>query len=873
MSFLFLPAQVEAVRLEGLLDFLDRLLAEVRDRGELVLGLRDEVADRLDADALEAVVRADAELELLDREVLHPVCERLGRAGAVGRRRRSLAEALDLLDVREDRELADEDLRRLRDRLLGIDRAVGRDVEAQLVVVRPLPDARRFDVVRDAAYRREDRVDRDHTDRRLRAAREIRRRVAPAAADRERHLEAPAVCEVREHEVRIEDLEVGRRLDVARGDLAGAARRHANLDLRRLAVEHADHALEVEDDVRDVLANARDRRELVRDALDLHRGDCGALERREQHAAQRVSEGVTEAAVERLDHEDSALFVHFLVDDLRNLEVHQAGSGCQSDPFSLASLLAVELDDQRFLDGRVDLVPLGPLQDLSGQVVVVGLEPRRHGCGEVGRVADDRLGRRAGRDRDHVVRPHLVARDVHATAVHVEVPVPHELPGLRARSGEAEAVDDVVETRLEDPQQVLTGDAGTARRLLVIRAELLLEQAVVAARLLLLAQLLQVLALLDAATAVLARRVAATLDRALLGQAALALEEELHPLAAALLALRTAIAGHLDAPPLLRADAVVRLRRHVADAEDLEAGGLERANRRLPTRARALDEDLDLLQAVLHALPRAGVGGDLRGERRRLARALEARGAGRLPRDHVAVLVGQRHDRVVEGRLDVRLADRDVLADATARATSGRLTTGRRHLLRLLPAADGLLRALARTRVRLRALAVHRQPAPVAQAAVRADLGQPLDRLRALTAEVAFHLEVRVDVVAELRDFLVGQVLDLRVRRETELPERLLRSREADAVDVGQPDLEPLLIRKVHSGDTCQIRLLALALLVPWIRADDHRLAVPLDDAAPLTHRLDRGSYFHLSDTSSNCAKSARGMTAPTRTRHGSKLA
>jgi len=42
---------------------------------KLVLGLDDQVADRLDADALEAVVRAHAELELLDREVLHPVRE------------------------------------------------------------------------------------------------------------------------------------------------------------------------------------------------------------------------------------------------------------------------------------------------------------------------------------------------------------------------------------------------------------------------------------------------------------------------------------------------------------------------------------------------------------------------------------------------------------------------------------------------------------------------------------------------------------------------------------------------------------------------------------------------------------------------------
>src|ERR1700690_327639 len=91
--------QPQAVRREGLLHFLDRLLAEVRDRRKLGLRLGDEIADRLDADALQAVVRPDAELELLDREVLHPVRER--RLGGLDRS--CLAEALDLLDVREDR--------------------------------------------------------------------------------------------------------------------------------------------------------------------------------------------------------------------------------------------------------------------------------------------------------------------------------------------------------------------------------------------------------------------------------------------------------------------------------------------------------------------------------------------------------------------------------------------------------------------------------------------------------------------------------------------------------------------------------------------------------------------------------------------------
>src|SRR6185295_8059490 len=57
----FVPER-QPVGLEGLADFLDRLLAEIRNRGELALGLRDEVADRLDADTLEAVVAPHSEL-------------------------------------------------------------------------------------------------------------------------------------------------------------------------------------------------------------------------------------------------------------------------------------------------------------------------------------------------------------------------------------------------------------------------------------------------------------------------------------------------------------------------------------------------------------------------------------------------------------------------------------------------------------------------------------------------------------------------------------------------------------------------------------------------------------------------------------------
>jgi hypothetical protein len=73
---------------------------------------------------------------------------------------------------------------------------------------------------------------------------------------------------------------------------------------------------------------------------------------------------------------------------------------------------------------------------------------------------------------------------------------------------------------------------------------LLLEQTVVPPSLLLLAQLEQILALLDAPAAMLSRRIASPLDGALLCQAPLALQEELDPLTPAEPALRPEVTRH-----------------------------------------------------------------------------------------------------------------------------------------------------------------------------------------------------------------------------------------------------------------------------------------------------------------------------------------
>src|ERR671930_135427 len=113
----------------------------------------------------------------------------------------------------------------------------------------------------------------------------------------------------------------------------------------------------------------------------------------------------------------------------------------------------------------------------------------RAGSREVCGVANDLLSRAPRRHRDDVVRLDLVARDVDPPAVDVEMAVADELARLRPGSCKAEPIYHVVEPRLEDPQQLLARDAGALCRLRVVGAELLLEQAVVAARLLLLAQL------------------------------------------------------------------------------------------------------------------------------------------------------------------------------------------------------------------------------------------------------------------------------------------------------------------------------------------------------------------------------------------------
>src|SRR3954451_17476156 len=166
------------------------------------------------------------------------------------------------------------------------------------------------------------------------------------------------------------------------------------------------------------------------------------------------------------------------------------------------SLLRVVLDDELLLDRHVDLGPDRELVDEHPHPRRKRLEPGGHHALAVGLAGDDE-GRHLQRlltDVDHVVRGDLERRDVDLLAVDEEVTVHDQLAGVPTRPGEPGAVHDVVEAALEQLEQVVTGLAGAAGGLGVVVVELLLEDAVGEASLLLLAKLEEVLALLDPPT-------------------------------------------------------------------------------------------------------------------------------------------------------------------------------------------------------------------------------------------------------------------------------------------------------------------------------------------------------------------------------------
>ncbi len=182
--------------------------------------------------------------------------------------------------------------------VIGRDRAIGFDLHGQFVIIKHLTFAGRLHVIGHFLDRRIDRVDRNEADGRIFGLVLVSRDIAFAGVDGQLDKQIGAVIKVADHVLFVENFDA-----VAFGDVtSGNNTRTFGIDRQALGAFdfHAQgNAFEVQDDVGDIFAHARNRGKLVQHVVNLDRCDGGALQARHQNAAQRVPEGQTKTAFQR----------------------------------------------------------------------------------------------------------------------------------------------------------------------------------------------------------------------------------------------------------------------------------------------------------------------------------------------------------------------------------------------------------------------------------------------------------------------------------------------------------------------------------------------------------------------------------------------
>src|SRR5690606_35285151 len=144
-------------------------------------------------------------------------------------------------------------------------------------------------------------VNRNETDRSVFRAITVGRHIALAGVDGEFHADFSAFVQRADDVIRVEDLDIADSLNVASRNDAWAflADDHA---LRAFAFHADGDFLDVQNDIRNVFADARDRREFMQNAINLNGGHGSAAKRRQKYAAQSIAECQTETAFQRLSN-------------------------------------------------------------------------------------------------------------------------------------------------------------------------------------------------------------------------------------------------------------------------------------------------------------------------------------------------------------------------------------------------------------------------------------------------------------------------------------------------------------------------------------------------------------------------------------------
>ena len=115
------------------------------------------------------------------------------------------------------------------------------------------------------------------------------------------------------------------RLDVAGVDGPALAAPHVQHGFVDVWVEHERELLQPLDDLVHVLDHAGDRLMLVHHAVEAERPDGRPAQRRQQHAAQRIAEGVAVAALQWLQAELGGVRIVFPLGHFDQMRAYQPG--------------------------------------------------------------------------------------------------------------------------------------------------------------------------------------------------------------------------------------------------------------------------------------------------------------------------------------------------------------------------------------------------------------------------------------------------------------------------------------------------------------------------------------------------------------------
>ncbi len=188
--------------------------------------------------------------------------------------------------------------------------------------------------------------------------------------------------------------------------------------------------------------------------------------------------------------------------------------GCAGNCGLLEGLLRVELNDELFSDVFRDVLALREVEELANKLIPVHFQMRKRTTITVGCILNDEQILASRADFNEIARPKLVARNTRYPVVHHDVAVVDKLPRLAACTGKTEAEYNVIESGLQEFQEVLAGHTFFGGGFLKEVPELTLKQAVRVLRLLLFLELYGILAVLaSAVVAVLAGAVGLALQR------------------------------------------------------------------------------------------------------------------------------------------------------------------------------------------------------------------------------------------------------------------------------------------------------------------------------------------------------------------------